>query len=188
VRDLGLGGRPQVLEALLLGLQIGLVGGDLALVLVELSLGLGVVVHRRRRRLGGDAGEHVGLQPVVGIAGVGQQRDGRRPARHEPVDGDLLDLGAQRVDVALQLDGLGGELVGTLGEVVELELSLEEVRGRLVGAVLGGGDLGRCPFGGAVVGVGTGGRTEPDRRAQREEHGGRRPVARSRPARHGPGV
>ena len=59
----------------------------------------GVVVERRRSRLGRDVGEDTAVELLRGIAEVGEDRDARRPARREPVDRHRLDGRTELVDL-----------------------------------------------------------------------------------------
>jgi hypothetical protein len=53
----------------------------------------------------------------------------------------------------LERSRLGLQLLAPIGEVLEVELRLEEIGGGLIGAILGGGDLGGGPPSGVVIDI-----------------------------------
>ncbi len=173
----GLGGELLVAHPLLGDLV--LLGGQIVGLALEIALGDVELVEGVVGRARGDAAELGRPQLVERLLVPGEDRDAGVARRHEPLGGGMVDGGAQVVDLGLQHGPLLLELGRLVLQPVQVGLGLRPLLGRLVGAILGGGDLLGGLAGGALVGLGVGGAGEHRGRQRDDQAGDEQAVLRA---------
>ncbi len=136
----------------LLLLDLVLLVVELFALVLEVLAGLVVVIERGRRAVRRGGNQLVRHQSPRGRFRPLQDGDRSRPGRHEAVDRDLLDLGTEGVDLALQHLELGFEVLGLVAQAVELDPRLRVRLGRGIRPVARRLDLPRGTFRRLLVG------------------------------------
>ena len=171
VLDLGEGVLAQLVEPRLLPLGLLALGVELGLLGVECGAGQPVPVEVVGGAGGDDVDEGAHLDGVVDRPERVEQRDARARRVDVAMQGDLVGLGLQLVDLALGRVDLDLQL-GLLGaELVELRGLVEVQPGGVVGALAGVGDLPRRLPGVGLLGPADGRDGAPGERGGRARAG-----------------